>query len=184
MPHRTYDTTTPTLAQAAADQQDDWNREVVARLPENLQQQARVLKAFERSRQIRSASDLLRGLLAYVDTVHSLEDLSMLSVLQGMEDVSANAWRKRLQGASAWLSWLLQEVLAASSAVSPWLVRGGWRRILLIDGTHLTCPGPLGMVWRVHTAFDLLAGRLTQLKVTDRQVGEQLEVFDVASQGI
>jgi len=179
MPHRTYDTTTPTLAQAAADQQDDWNREVVARLPENLQQQARVLKAFERSRQIRSASDLLRGLLAYVYTVHSFEHLSMWSVLLGMADVSANAWRKRLQGASAWLSWLLQEVLAASSAVSPWLVRGGWRRILLIDGTHLTCPGPLGMVWRVHTAFDLLAGRLTQLKVTDRQVGEQLEVFDL-----
>ena len=47
-----------------------------------------------------------------------------------------------------------REVLAVSTAASPWLVRGGWRRILLIDGTHFTCPGPLGMVWRVHTAFD------------------------------
>ena len=35
------------------------------------------------------------------------------------------------------------------------------------------------MVWRVHTAFDLLAGRLTQLKVTDQQVGEHLELFEL-----
>ncbi len=35
------------------------------------------------------------------------------------------------------------------------------------------------MVWRGHTAFDLLAGRLTQLKVTDQQVGEHLELFDL-----
>jgi hypothetical protein len=114
--------------------------------------------------------------------VHSFEHLSIWSVLLGMADVSANDWRKRLQGASAWLSWLLQEVLAASSAVSPWLVRGGWRRILLIDGTHLSCPGPLGMVWRVHTAFDLLAGRLTQLKVTDRANGLRARIAFVQQQ--
>ncbi len=179
MPHRTHDTTTPVLAQTAPDLQDDWSREVVSRLPASVQQQAVVLKAFERSRQIRCATDLLRGLLAYVYTVHSFQHLSIWSVLVGVADVSANDWRKRLQRASAWLSWLLQEVLAASSVVSPWLVRGEWRRILLIDGTHWKCPGGQGMVWRVHTAFDLLAGRLTQLRVTDRQEGEHLEVFEL-----
>ena len=35
------------------------------------------------------------------------------------------------------------------------------------------------MVWRVHTAFDLLAGRLTQLKVTDCHEGEHLEIFEL-----
>jgi hypothetical protein len=165
--------------QATATGADEWAREVVARLPENMQQQARVLKAFARSRQIRSASDLLRGLLAYVYIVHSFQHLSIWSLLVGVADVSATDWRKRLQRASTWLTWLLQEVLAASSSVSPWLVRGGWRRVLLIDGTHISCPGPQGMLWRVHTAFDLLAGRLTQLKVTDRHEGEHLEVFEL-----
>ena len=179
MPRKTQNTTSPEPMQATAAPADEWATEVVRRLPENTQQQAKALHAFERSRQIRSATDLLRGLLAYVYTVHSFQHLSIWSVLVGVADVSATDWRKRLQRASAWLTWLLQEVLAASTAVSPWLVRGGWRRILLIDGTHFTCPGPLGMVWRVHTAFDLLAGRLTQLKVTDRQVGEQLEVFEL-----
>lgn len=176
MPHKTDDTTRTEVVQAPA---DDWESCVLPRLPSTMQQQAMQLKAFERSRQIGCASDLLRGLLAYVYTVHSFQHLSIWSVLVGLADVSANDWRKRLQRASAWLSWLLQEVLAVSTAVSPWLVQGGWRRILLIDGTHLKCPGAQGMIWRVHTAFDLLAGRLTQLKVTDQQEGEHLEVFDL-----
>jgi hypothetical protein len=129
MPQKNYETTT-----------EDWATEVVTRLPENAQQQARVLKAFERSRQIRSATDLLRGLLAYVYTVHSFEHLSIWSVLVGVADVSANDWRKRLQRASTWLSWLLQEVLEISSQTSPFLLRGGWRRVLLIDGTPAQVP--------------------------------------------
>lgn len=178
MSDSTHDMLKPRLLQAEQ-AADDWTTEVGARLPPTLEQQARVCKAFERSRQIRSASDLLRGLLAYVYTTHSFAHLSMWSVLIGLADVSANNWRKRLQRASAWGNWLLQEQLAACSAVAPWLVRAGVRRVLLIDGTHLKCFGPLGEIWRVHTAFDLLAGRLTQLQVTDTHEAEHLEVFDL-----
>lgn len=175
----------PTEAQSLPEQEqvvpttEEWARAVVPRLPTQLEHQAKVLQAFERRRRVGSATDLLRGLLAYVFVVHSFQHLSMWSVLVGVADVSANNWRKRLQRASAWLSWLLQEVLASTTQASPWLLRGGWRRVLLVDCTHFKCPGPQGLVWRVHTAFDLLAGRFTQLRVTDQQVGEQLELFDL-----
>lgn len=159
--------------------QDDWEKEVVPRLPERLEEQAKKLKAFERSRKIGSATDLLRGLLAYVFTTHSFQHLSMWSLLLGLADVSANDWRKRLRKASDWLDWLLQEVLAMADAISPTLVRAGLRRILLVDGTHWKCFGPQGLVMRAHTAFDLLTGRLTQVKVTDDKEGEHLEVFDL-----
>ena len=178
MPDQNHDTTRQDGSQAI-ENQDDWTREVVPRLPAQAEEQANKLKAFERSRQISKASDLLRGLLAYVYTVHSFQHLSLWSVLLGIADISANAWRKRLHKASAWLDWLLQEVLASAGTVSPWLARAGIRRIFLIDGTHWKCLGPKGMVWRVHTAFDLLAGRLTQLKVTDQSEGERLEVFEL-----
>jgi hypothetical protein len=72
-----------------------------------MQEQAMKLKAFERSRKISRASDLLRGLLAYVYTAHSFAHLSMWSLLLGVADVSATDWRKRLQKASPWLDWLL-----------------------------------------------------------------------------
>jgi len=159
--------------------QDDWEKEVVPRLPAYLEEQAKKLKAFERSREISSATNLLRGLLAYVYTAYSFEQLSMWSLLIGLADVSANDWRKRLCKANDWLDWLLQEVLAIAVLVSPWLVRTGLRRILLIDGTHWKCLGPKGIVMRAHTAFDLLAGRLTQVKVTDYKEAEHLEIFDL-----
>jgi|GEM_PF-558746 len=178
MPKPLYHTTREQDLQASQSE-DDWSKQVLPRLPAHLEEQAKKLKAFERSRQIGSATDLLRGLLAYVYTAHSFQHLSMWSVLVGVADVSANDWRKRLQKASAWLDWLLQEVLAMASGTSVWLVRAGVKRILLIDGTHWKCLGPKGMVWRVHTAFDLLAGRLTQLKVTDQSEAEHLEVFDL-----
>jgi hypothetical protein len=88
-------------------------------------------------------------------------------------------WRKRLRQAGDWLVWLLGERLAVAACQSPWLVRGGWRRVLLLDATHLACRGPRGVVWRLHTAFDLLAGRMTQLHLTDRKVAETLTLFDV-----
>jgi len=148
-------------------------------LPEQFDQRAKDLKAFERSREINCAGDLLRGVLAYVFTVHSFTHLAMWSVLIGLADVSANDWRKRLRKACAWGQWLLEQLLCSEAALAPWVVREGYRRILLVDATHLTCAGPKGMVYRVHTAFDLLAGRLTQLKVTDKYEAERLEVFDL-----
>jgi len=178
MPYQKHSTTTEEIAQGNGNQ-NDWTKEVVPRLPAHLEEQAKKLKAFERSREIGSATDLLRGLLAYVYTTHSFQHLGMWSVLIGLANVSANDWRKRLQKAGAWLDWLLQEVLATASPVSPSLVRAGSRRILVVDGTHWKCFGPKGMVMRVHTAFDLLTGRLTQVKVTDCHEGEHLEVFDL-----
>src|SRR5438046_7429503 len=158
MPKHSHDTTREQASQASQSE-DDWSKQILPQLPANLQEQARKLKAFERSRKISSASDLLRGLLAYVYTAHSFQHLSMWSVLLGVADVSANDWRKRLQKASVWLDWLLQEVLAISSFFSPAPVRSGVRRILLIDGSQWKCLGPKGIVWPVHAAIGLLARR-------------------------
>lgn len=178
MPYQKHHTIAEDNAQGT-ESQDDWKTEVVPHLPAQLEEQAKKLKALERCREIRCAADLLRGLLAYVYTTHSFQHVSMWSVLVGLADVSANAWRKRLCKASEWLDWLLQEVLAMASPASPWLTRAGLRRILFIDGTPWKCFGPQGIVMRVHTACDVLAGRLTQVKVTDCHEGEHLEVFDL-----
>jgi hypothetical protein len=178
MSSQIHDTQIPSPRQVLT-QADDWEREIVPRLPRGWSEQAKNLKAFQRSREIGGASDLLRGLLVYVYTVHSFQRLSLWSVLLGLADVSANDWRKRLRQASDWLTWLLHEVLATCTPLSAWVAQAGFHRILLIDGTHLKCLGPKGMVWRIHTAFDLLTGRLTQLRVTDQKVGEHLEVFDL-----
>jgi hypothetical protein len=178
MPYQNYDTTREQVTQELASQ-DEWSKEVLPRLPAQMQEQAMKLKAFERSRQIRTVGDLLRGLLAYVSTAHSFQHVGLWSLLIGLADVSATDWRNRLRKASPWLDWLLQELLSSAGGASRQLLRAGVRRILLIDGTHWKCLGPKGLVWRVHAAFDLVAGRLSQLKVTDEHEAEHLELFDL-----
>jgi hypothetical protein len=148
-------------------------------LPEGWEEQARTLKALTRARQIRHPADLLRGLLAYVLCVRSFRQLGCWSVLIDLADVSEADWRKRLGKARDWLAWMLSELLKVGACPVPWLVRKGLRRVLLVDGTHLKCVGKDGKTWRIHTAFDLLAGRVTEAKLTDHRVGESWKLFEV-----
>jgi DDE family transposase len=179
MPGTDDNTTSPSLLQAESFGKPQWEQEVVPRLPEGWQEQAKALGAFQRVRKLERASDLLRGVLAYVLETHSFRHLGMWALLIGLADLSEAAWRKRLAKARAWLGWLLMELLAIGVCTTPWLLDKGLRRVLLVDGTHLRCEGKDGQVYRLHTAFDLVAGRLSEVQVTTTHVAEDWSLFEV-----
>lgn len=168
MPVHTHHTA-PTLVVST----DAWTREVVPQLPADLEAQARAHAAFVRVRGLASAGDLLRALLLYALEGSSFRALGLWAVLVQLGNLSDTAWRKRLQRASSFLLWLLGELLAAKPTSATDLA-SRQRRLLLVDATRLRQVGGSGDDWRVHLAYDLLAGRLSQLQVSDHHTAEGL----------
>ena len=176
LPVLTHHTDGPSRAHLPPLVADSWATEVVPLLPVDLATQARQLGAFQRQRGLACPTDLLRALLAYVLCASSLRLLGAWAVLLGIADISEAAWRKRLDRASAWLLWVLTEVCAAPAAAPPGASSGG-RRILLVDATTLCLPGSSGADWRVHTAYDFTAGRLSEVILGDQHSGEHLDHY-------
>jgi IS4 transposase len=56
--------------------------------------------------------------------------------------------------------------------------------LLLVDATRLRQIGGSGDDWRAHLAYDLYAGRMAQVRVTDRKGAEKLAHFDFQADDI
>jgi hypothetical protein len=173
MPLREQHNARERVSQVQSRAQDCWDELVQQHLPADLETQARALGAFVRVRELASAQALLRAVLCYVLSLSSLKQLSGWSRLVGVSSkvLSAQAWHKRLQRCGPWLLWLVNALLdlRLTAATLP-----TEHRILLVDATHLSEMGPKGETWRLHSAYDLLAGQLAWVQVSDHHQGESL----------
>lgn len=153
----------------------EWDEVVRTRLPANLEAQARQLQAWSRKREVRSVPDLLRALLVYASCGYSFNELGVWAVLKGIGSLCERAWRKRLDRSQAWIAWVLSEVLGVHQ--TPVWMPEGVGRILLIDATRWKTPGGTGDDVRLHQSYDLRAGKMEQVQVTDRHQAESVGLF-------
>ncbi len=174
MSHSPYDTPPPPPSQLQSLISEHWEQEVLSQLPQDYEQHARRLGAFVRPRELRCVGDLLRGLLAYVLCAPSLRHLGAWAVLIGLANLSHVAWQKRLRAARDWLLWLLCQRLAvpAGPAVP------GASRLIEVDATRVREQGGNGDDYRLHLAYDLGAGCLVEVKLSDRHTAEGFRLFD------
>ena len=168
------DSEKPVPPQGVQWNEEDWQG-VLKRLPSDWEEQAIKLKAWQRLRKLACVADLLRVLLVYAACGYSFRQLGLWATLVGVGCLSERAWRKRVERAQEWIAWLLG-ALIGSQASPGWLPRISGR-ILLVDGSRLKIPAGSGEDVRMHCAYDLQAGRLVQVEVTDRHHAEGLHHF-------
>lgn len=164
---------------APVDQDADWGQ-VLRLVPLDLEASARASGALQRRRQVRSAADLLRLVLAYVLTSSSLRLLAGWALLLGLGELSDVAVLKRLGHCQAWLQLILTGCLGAPD---PQVVRSGLH-LWLIDATTASRPGATGTDFRVHLGFDLAEWRVVEVELTDAHGGETLARHRVGAETV
>ncbi len=135
---------------------------------------AKSTKAFVRPREIKSAVDLLRFVLAYCLGEGGLRSTAAWAASIGLVDISNEALLYRLRQCGDWLALLVGQVLASCA---PRSAKG--RLIRIIDGTTVPKAGrqskKTNKLWRIHGAFDLPGERFGHFELTDEKGGETLD---------
>ncbi len=152
----------------------EWEH-VLRALPVDLEATARQAGALTRRRQVGTAADLLRIVLAYAVCDFSLRVLGAWCVLRQLGNLSHVALRKRLRQSRRWLGGLLVAVLRQRRVMLAGLPGV---RLRLIDATVISQPGSTGTDWRVHLCLDLEHLCLDAIEVTDAQGAETLARCD------
>lgn len=174
MPQSLHDTHLPGPSQVFT---SSWEPDIVAHLPADYAQLAVEKQAFQRTRQIQTPQDLLRGIFAYVLGPYSLRALSCWATLMEVAEMSDRAWGKRLRKAGPWLQCLLDQQLGAPSVTHLLPALPPEVRVLLIDASSLKQPGGTGDDWRLHLAYDLLRAQMAEVRLTDQHGAEALAPF-------
>jgi len=135
---------------------------------------AKETKAFLRPREVRSAVDLLRMILAYCLGESGLRSTAAWATSIGLVDISNVALLYRLRQCGDWLALLVGRALRAGA---PKAAKG--RLIRIVDGTTVPKAGRPAKtgnkLWRIHGAFDLPVERFGHFELTDEKGGETLD---------
>ena len=134
-----------------------------------LEETAKSTKAIQRRREVKSAADLLRIVLAYSICDWSLRLVGAWCAIVGLGDLSDVAVLKRLRGCQKWLEAILFAVI--QKRVKLLFQRPGVR-LRIMDGTAISQPGSTGTDWRVHLSLDLENHCLDGIELTDAHTGE------------
>lgn len=145
----------------------------VQALPDDFQQRAYQLGAFERARKLSSPLQLLHLVMLYCGLDFSLRTCAA-TFAQTHQQLSDEAVKKRLQRCLPWLKFLLTSVFGLNR-----IRHDGSLRLIVVDGSTVQERGAVTSSYRLHLAIDLLDLTLTQAVVTTNQVGEKLQHYTI-----
>jgi len=140
---------------------------ILSILPQDLDESVRATGCVERFRNVQSAADLLRVMLAYGVSDLSLKETAAWAKADGIAQFTGPALFYRLEQSPPWLQHILGQLLVESRRVDE-----AELEIRIVDATVITGPGSKGTDWVLHTVIDPVAGCLQSVELTDAKGAE------------
>jgi hypothetical protein len=159
-----------------------WEREIQPLLPPDYRDQARRLGAWTRTRAVPSIDALFQALLCDVLCVRSLRQLGAWATVHGLGSISDRAWSQRVRHSTAWMLWLLGDLVLGGHP--PLAAEPRSARVRIIDASMIRMRSQHGHSARLHCSYDVQAGRLDQIHVTDEHQAEGIHHFTLQAQDI
>jgi hypothetical protein len=149
-------------------------KEIKRYLPKGWEDKARETGALKRSRNIKTAEELLALNMLYITNEGSFQTASAAMKLMKGIDVNKNAAYKRIKASGEWLREMARDLCAAQEMTIEKPAFLGERRVNLVDASDETTKGKVKSTWRLHHVFDLFAFTGTSMEVTTNKEGERL----------
>jgi len=158
-------------------------KEITRYLPDGWEEAAKDKKALLRSRNIKTAEQLLSLLLTYLSGNGSFMDTSVQMSLSGLS-VTKNATVWRVLSSGEWLRWLAENLskTACGGLEKPEFLNK--KSLILVDASdelvkNRIQKGGKRKLWRLHYAFDLFNFCCKEMQLTEAAEGEKLTRYTI-----
>ena len=154
---------------------------MIEQLPEGFEKAANETGALTRKREIKTAADLL--LLVFLYVVHglSLLEVSVISKMKGIAQISDVGFMKRFAKCGDYIEWLLDNLKPQATAHYTKPEKFEKYNIKALDGSVVTSGGKVRITHRFHYAIDIFNLKSDQYKITSQKTGESLTNFEITS---
>jgi len=152
--------------------------EITKVLPAEWERAAKEQGAFGRSREIKSAKELLVMNLLYATSGGTIGGTSRVMMASGSMEINKNGVAERLTKSEKWLRYLVEGVSSGAGLLGgrpEWL---GERGVIVCDTTTEESKDSKRTGWNLHYLMDIFTMETKEIKLTDEKTGEKLENFE------
>lgn len=138
--------------------------------------------AIIRKRDIKDPNDLMMLALFHLLTGCSLIEVSEISKLAKLGNISDVAFMKRFSNCNEWFKWILAAIQNTTPGIIHYNIpeRLSKYRILAVDASDVAEKGASGRIFRLHFALDIGNMQAALYNITSNSIGEHLRNFELA----
>jgi hypothetical protein len=153
---------------------------IIREMPKGYEEACFETGAIVRKRDIKNPDDLMMLDLFHLMTGCSLVEISTISALAEIGDISDVAFMKRFKNCNDWFKWIIDKVVSDGLITYelPDFVAGF--RVLAVDASDVVEKGRSARTYRLHFALDVRKMHAALYNITTNKVGEKLSNFSLS----